>query len=69
MDLEVIFLTVILLEDFNGPQFSVLPESLAAGMRTGRMSKIERIRNVLEGRKEAGVRWEHEVRLTYPIFK
>ena len=56
-------------EDFNGPQFSVLPESLAAGMRTGRMSKIERIRNVLEGRKEAGVRWEHEVRLTYPIFK
>jgi hypothetical protein len=50
---------------FSGPQFSVLPESLAAGMRTGRTSKIERIRHVLEGRKEAGPRWEHEVRIHY----
>jgi hypothetical protein len=48
------------LSDFSGPQFAVLPESLAAGMRTGKTSKIERIKHVLEGRKDAGERWQHE---------
>jgi hypothetical protein len=39
-------------------EFTVDPDSLAAGMRTGKTSKIERIMNVLEGRKD--VRFEHE---------
>jgi hypothetical protein len=41
-----------------GPQFSVTPEQLAPGIKTGKTSKIERMTKVLEGRKES--RFEHE---------
>ena len=37
--------------------FAVSPASLGAGMKTGRTSKVERIRHVLEGRKES--KFEH----------
>jgi hypothetical protein len=40
--------------------FTISAESLKAGMSTGKTSKIERIRKVLEGRKENGIKWQHE---------
>ena len=44
-------------EQGNGPAFSVNPDSLGAGMKTGKTSKIDRITNILEGRKDS--KFEH----------
>lgn len=44
-------------ESGQGPAFSVNPDSLGAGMKTGKTSKIDRITHILEGRKES--KFEH----------
>jgi hypothetical protein len=36
------------------PEFAINPESLGPGMRTKKSTKIERMKNILEGRKERG---------------
>lgn len=42
----------------SSAEFSIDPAALGAGMKTGKTSKIEKITNVLKGRKE--VRYEKE---------